>query len=99
MIPEGLENRTHPLSEQRQHKYEEAPEDCHGDFQSRVNAQRSPLLRGPGCSHSASERETRHEAGQNQCSSPNRIAKNQSAQAKPESLKKKRAASGKKKNE
>ena len=99
MIPERLKNRTHPLSEQRKPKHERAAEDRHGHFQPRVHAQRSPPLQRPGCSNSTSERKARHEAGQNQCSSPNRIAESQSAQPEPESLKKKRAASGKKKND
>ena len=99
MIPERLKNRTHPLSEQRKPKHERAAEDRHRHFQPPVNAQRSPPLQRPGCGNSTSEREARHEAGQNQCRSPNRIAESQSAQPEPESLKKKRAASGEKKND
>ncbi len=99
MIPERLKNRTHPLSEQRKPKHKRAAENRHGQFQPRINAQRSPPLQGPRCSNSTSEREPRHEAGQNQCSSPNRIAESQSAQPEPESLKEKRAASGEKKND
>src|SRR6266550_5982721 len=99
MIPERLKNRTHPLSEQRKPKHERAAEDCHNHFQSRVNAQRSPPLQRPRCGNSTSEREARHKAGQDQCSSPNRVAKSQSAQPEPKSLKKKGAASGEKKND
>src|SRR2546426_9212023 len=99
MIPERLKNRTHPLSKQRKRKHERAAEDCHRQLQAPVNAQGSPPRQRPRCGNSTSEREARHEAGQNQCSSPNRIPESQSAQPEPESLKKKRAASGEKKND
>src|SRR6266576_6520067 len=98
MIPKRLKNRTHPLSEQRKPEHKRATQKCNGDFQSRINSQRAQLMQRYRCSNSTSERQARHEARQNQCGSPNRIAENQSAQAEPESLKKKGAASGEKKN-
>jgi len=98
MIPQCLPHGSHPVAKHWKAKNNRAPKNRDQPLQYSVEIKRPPSPNAQGRGERISQRQTRHETGEDQRRRPDRVAKCQAAQPQPERFEYERTNSREKEN-